>query len=452
MLLLFASAVEAQVGVVFNRTGSGARAAGMANAFIGISDDGTAASWNPAGLGQLRKPEISIVTTISHQFYGSDGFRARDGLATFTPLHSGYSRAFLDFGSLAVPMRIAGKPVTLQAAWRRLYTLDFRENGSVLRTPLTPQGPAAMLFESNADLSGGISLVSIAGAVKLTPRLAFGGSLNLWRGEWTEASANSETILDPPAIPRFVSFNQRTTFRGRSLSLGLLLTYPRWSVGLLRQGAARGDFSAIGTSRASFEPAPVPDPFEGQAELPQGVGAGVAWRPVPRWTVALDLMWDQWSRSFLLPKEGPRVDLFNSLPAGLSATRDTLSANAGAECLFHGEGFVVPVRFGVAWEPQGPRNPYTRDPVNFVMLAAGTGYNTNSLKFDAAFQYRWSHFFQGADFSIDRSDLLLPRAVGERTVREWRVKVSVIVRVTDTEKLGRTLRKIFGGGESDSGS
>ena len=61
IMLAGASGAAAQVGLVFNRTGSGARAAGMANAFIAISDDGTAASWNPSGLAQLRKPELSVV-------------------------------------------------------------------------------------------------------------------------------------------------------------------------------------------------------------------------------------------------------------------------------------------------------------------------------------------------------------------------------------------------------
>ena len=44
-----------------NPVGSGARATGMGGAFIGIADDATSASWNPAGLIQLEKPEISIV-------------------------------------------------------------------------------------------------------------------------------------------------------------------------------------------------------------------------------------------------------------------------------------------------------------------------------------------------------------------------------------------------------
>jgi hypothetical protein len=52
----------------------------------------------------------------------------------------------------------------------------------------------------------------------------------------------------------------------------------------------------------------------------------------------------------------------------------------------------------------------------------------------------------GADYGLDPGNLLLPRSVGERRNSEWRVKLSVIVRVTDTEKLHRTLRNVFGGG------
>src|SRR5713101_8041536 len=41
--------------------GSGARAQGKAQAFIGVADDATAASHNPAGLVQLERPEVSLV-------------------------------------------------------------------------------------------------------------------------------------------------------------------------------------------------------------------------------------------------------------------------------------------------------------------------------------------------------------------------------------------------------
>ena len=79
------------------------------------------------------------------------------------------------------------------------------------------------------------------------------------------------------------------------------------------------------------------------------------------------------------------------------------------------------------------------------MLAVGAGYNTNSLKFDAAFQYRWASYQSGGDFGLDPLQPGLPSAVGERNTREWRLKLSLILRVTDTEKLRRTVHKVFGG-------
>ena len=100
-LVLLATNAAAQIGDVFNRPGSGARAAGMANAFIAVSDDGTAASWNPAGLGQLRKPELSVVTSSTGRTLGAEGFRTLDNLSVFTPVHSSYGSSHLDFASRA---------------------------------------------------------------------------------------------------------------------------------------------------------------------------------------------------------------------------------------------------------------------------------------------------------------------------------------------------------------
>ncbi len=63
-----ASTIFQQTGISSspNPVGSGARAMGMGGAFIGIADDATAASWNPAGLIQLETPEVSIVGDYSH--------------------------------------------------------------------------------------------------------------------------------------------------------------------------------------------------------------------------------------------------------------------------------------------------------------------------------------------------------------------------------------------------
>ena len=117
-----ATTVSAQ-DVSLNRPGSGARAAGMGNAFIAVSDDGTAASWNPAGLAQLREAEFSLVhSTVRRNGY-REGFRTRDQSAAYTSISTVSTTADIEFASAAVPFRIGGKPVTLQIGWRRLYEL-----------------------------------------------------------------------------------------------------------------------------------------------------------------------------------------------------------------------------------------------------------------------------------------------------------------------------------------
>ena len=44
----------------FNFVGGGTRAKGMGNAFIGVSNDVTGGSWNPAGLYELDKTTVGI--------------------------------------------------------------------------------------------------------------------------------------------------------------------------------------------------------------------------------------------------------------------------------------------------------------------------------------------------------------------------------------------------------
>ncbi len=442
-LLLASTSGFAQIGTSFNRTGSGARAAGMANTFIAVSDDGTAASWNPAGLGQLRKPELSVVSSTFGRSLDAEGFRTLDDLAAFTSAHSSYQNTYLDFASLAIPVTLWRKPVTFQASWRRLYTLDYREVVSTTRVPVVPEGPPPIEADVNADLVGSVNILSIAGAVKLTSRLALGGSFNYWRGDWSEDQSFAATPI-APGDSTFRTFSRTSSVRGNSFSVGLMLAYPRWSVGLVHQGSLDADFTGTESLIASDEDPDSAAAGDATLHFPRSFGAGGAWRPSPRWTVALDFTWDDWTEATFESPEQGRINFLDGLPQDRTSSRDTLTVNAGAERLFFGEGFVVPLRFGAAWEPQGARDPYTRDPVDFVMLAVGTGYNTNSLKLDAAFQYRWASYVAGGDFGLGSGSEEVPYAVGERTSREWRLKFSLIFRMTDTEKLNRTLKKIFG--------
>jgi hypothetical protein len=110
------------------------------------------------------------------------------------------------------------------------------------------------------------------------------------------------------------------------------------------------------------------------------------------------------------------------------------------------DGAVIPLRLGLGWEPQGAMDVVTRDPVNYLLFSAGTGFNTNRFKLDAAVQYRSASFRTSQVISLETmmAGGLARDYIGRGDANEWRLKFSAIYRIQDTEKLRGILRKIFG--------
>ena len=445
-LLAAAGTASAQVGTSLNRSGSGARAAGMANAFVAVSDDGTAASWNPAGLAQLRKPEFSFVYTVSDRGIGYTGMRSADGRTAYSNRHFDHTNSSPEFASAALPFTVARRPVTVQLGWQRIYQLSGSLSGEVLRSVIAePAPPPEQLFVTN-ELRGEIDRGSLSAAVRLTRALSVGASLNLWHGGWREQFDLVEP--GPGGGSAFVAMRGDTGFRGHNLGMGVLLSYSRFNLGVVYYQPFWSSFHLHRELRSTREPATSTD-AGGRARfrLPRLLAAGVAWRPAPRWTFAMDLTQDRWTDTLLdrMPGAPAAVNFFDGHPPAFSTTRDTTSLNVGGEHLFLREGSVVPLRVGFAWEPQGGMDPFTRDPVDYFMVAAGSGYNTNSLKFDAAVQFRWGGF-RVSDIVGVASALsggLERDAFGQAHTRDWRLKLSAIYRIPDTETLRGILGKIF---------
>jgi tetratricopeptide (TPR) repeat protein len=61
--LLWTSAVYAEAGgaAAYLKMGVGARAIGMGEAYVGVAEEGIAAFWNPAGLSQVNRPQLSAM-------------------------------------------------------------------------------------------------------------------------------------------------------------------------------------------------------------------------------------------------------------------------------------------------------------------------------------------------------------------------------------------------------
>jgi hypothetical protein len=435
---------------VLNRVGAGARAAGMGNAFVALSDDGTAASWNPAGLAQLRKPEAALVFGSFEDAYELDGFRSPDGLYAYSPRHFQYTTGSIEFAALAVPFRLFGKPVTAQASWRRLYQLSSQYDEEIAKTPTRAgSGLPSSLLRLDRDSKGDVDLASLALGVRLSRRTLFGFSWDFVRGRWDQSTTSIATPGEQ-APSDFASISIGSHITGGGPSLGLLLTHEKLSVGAVYHFPIWHDYELTQSAVSNSAPPLRADGAPGtRFRFPESFALGVAWQPNADWTLSADTTRDRWSLMTVdrPPGSAVPVNFFDRLPTELTSTRDTLSLNLGAERLLRGNAHVIPLRFGVAWEPQGPMDALTRDPVDVLMLAGGLGFNTNRVKLDAAAQVRFTRYrvLEALSPSAIGDGDYVPDAEGTAQLREWRLRLSLIVRVTDTERLKGLLKKVFVG-------
>ncbi|MEO7963617.1 MAG: hypothetical protein ABIT38_06870, partial [Gemmatimonadaceae bacterium] len=347
--------------------------------------------------------------------------------------------------------------VTLQLGWRRLYQFDNRLLGDTRKVPDAESGKPESTIHWDQSTEGSVDLWSVAGAVRLTSHVSLGVSTDFYNGAWDERAIVSES----PGVlgtSDFLSTNSTNDLGGHSFNLGLLLAYPSVKVGVVYHGSLRTGFEVSQSTRSTFaDPSNARfGPEDGLRLLfPRSLGLGVAWLPRPLVRVAVDLTYDEWTKFLVESRDGAttrQLSGFDNLPADLSATRNTVTLNAGFERLVPMYGRYLPLRFGFSHEPQGGRDPILRQNSDQTVFAGGTGINSNSVKFDVALEYRLGSFNNttnispvyvaghAADFQLP----LGPEAEGTTHFQEWRVKVSMIIRVIDVEKLKDVLRKAIG--------
>jgi len=92
LLLLSTPGVCAKYAGEFLSLGVGARALGMGGAFVGVADDVTACFWNPSGLSQLNRRELSLMHA---ETFGS--LLAQDFIAFGFPLMKEHSPSAMAF-------------------------------------------------------------------------------------------------------------------------------------------------------------------------------------------------------------------------------------------------------------------------------------------------------------------------------------------------------------------
>ena len=440
--------IAEQSRTAFTIQGAGARATGTGGAFIAVADDATAVSYNPAGLAQLLRPEVSFTGQSYQRRQSMTGFASADPLDPTTQENAGQqdSAARPSFLSMAIPWQRGGLNTAVQFSYQRVLDFDFSQDGTYRATPTG--GGAIQQINQNVLQDGGIDMYSVAVGAELSGRILAGASVNYWRGNWNFSSVSAKLVSGASTFDSNLA--QANQFRGLNGNLGLIWRSQYLNLGLVY----RTPFTATYTFENYLtQPDPVTRlivtthgaraPYS--VHWPETLGWGLGVHPLPTLLLTADWARTPWSQANFAPA-GSSYDNRNFFDLAVATqTPNVTTFHTGAEwAALVGDAWVLPVRAGWFKEPQPIVDPQTGQQRILTGWTAGFGVKYRSLTVDLAYkESRSSRYVSrlNADAPVGGVESY---AYGTEQFNERRVLMSVIVQL-DTEKVHKAVAWGFKG-------
>jgi len=375
-----------------NPVGSGARAIGMGGAFIAVADDATAASWNPAGLTQLRKPEFSFAYSY---FRRREEYRVADHPeATGSSV---VSNDDLNYLSIAYPFTLFERNMIVSLNYQLLYEFNKQIN------MFAKDANSGYSIEQKMHYrqEGKLRTLSPAYAIQITPRLSLGVTFNwwtdnlFWRNGWqTDEVVKAYMFSSSRSGTEFnLHYHERYyDFTGFNMNLGFLWHANRMVTigGVLKTPFTahvkhkRQDETVIYYPDLTMDKIPYYLRENVRLHMPLSFGFGIALRFSDALTMSLDIYHTQWSKFILENSSGERISPITAKLTRDSHVSGTTQVRLGAEYLFILTNTVIPVRGGLFYDPE----PADNHPADFWGITLGTGASIKNAVFDIAYQYR----------------------------------------------------------------
>jgi len=296
--------------------GGGARAKGMGNAFLGISDDVTAVSWNPAGLYRqddaysqpvmaLGYQSISSSATFRDRFYGDLPWRNFD----YKDDLSG-----LDFMSLLLPIRIKGHMFVGSIAYSRLGD-EFYNGGASLdvEMPFDYQDYIDSTYRpfhyhNVNNYRSWANVINIGFGTRVYDKLSAGIAINAHGGQAAQTMTETfswEGLIIPGLDGRQRAYGvlvneiyDTTSFSGVYFTLGFKYVTPKLSAGLVVKtphtlketvdvlAETKAWVNGIQTSGVGLKVHSDDNVVE--LDQPLVIGGGVGYKVLDQWLVSAD--------------------------------------------------------------------------------------------------------------------------------------------------------------------
>ena len=387
-----------------NPVGSGARALGMGGAFIAVADDATAASWNPGGLIQLKKPEISVVGNWFHRTedneFGGDPQTSRS---------ESVSEEDINYLSMAYPFTLFNRNMIVSLNYQHLY--DFtRKRKFPFRIVTHLEGGNTLIVDANQHYreKGSLSALGLAYCIQIIPQLSFGFTLNFWDDDisnngWEENyHATGLTTIKTPwgdVIESPFKFDRTVKYSlsGFNANMGVLWrATDKLTVGLVFKSPFTADlkYESIENVVENQSILITQDEENQKLDMPISYGVGLSYRFSDKFTIAADIYRTEWQDFVLTDSYGNEICPITGKSVHESDINPTHQVRLGAEYLFINRKprYVIPLRAGVFYDPA----PAEGSPDDYYGFGLGSGIAIGRYVFDVAFQYRFGNDVGGS--------------------------------------------------------
>src|SRR3972149_5570939 len=349
--------------------GAGARAHAMGGAFYAVSDDPTAISWNPAGLMQMDKHQMSASfhhTSFENKYSGN--------YASSSAGFSGRADQSIDqvaFVGVVIPFELKGRKfvgsASIPNSVSEIRGIDFRDS---------------MLFTQ--EINGRLSMGSLGLATNLWQKLSVGLAVNIY-GHGYDRNANAVYQISGPPDDTVINYRPRTksSFSGWNFTLGGMLKMERLRLAAVFKSPGTGgsplkermDIRLISDLivrgiKNPFGGAPSGILFDTNREwiLPSILGLGASFQVTDDLLVAANFDIKPFSKAWYKVQ----TDLFNptsSFEARDLKWNDINQFRIGGEYYLRVSRFKVPLRAGYRNVPKVYENV---DNIHIVLLNDGT--------------------------------------------------------------------------------
>jgi hypothetical protein len=413
IILLAASASFAQI--TFDFTGSGARAEGMGKAFIGLSDDVSAATWNPAGLIVQEKPMLG---------FGYASYKPR---GTFKNIEADYDRAG-SFGKVSMltfiaPIRVRGHQFVGCASYSKLGDEATSANAdydfAFPFTITTTGGTFTTYYPSRAtvitEYHGAPFVLNFAFGTKFYNNWSAGMSINIYTGQAVQKSAGLVSVEDFPDYSGTgmqtvtMTINNKTLdsakFGGTNFTVGVRHSGEKLSAGLIIKTpfslkyehdmklASTTAYNGLVNTQASYTI--YTDNIVQKYEIPLIIGAGIGYQFSDKLLGALDVEMRNYSGKMVKVRDSIKI-----LPGGNSEEyyhdidlewNNSLVIRGGVEYLKEtGNRLVptIPLRAGLAYVPLPAASVDANGALKTateIAMSVGSGIQWSQIHLDLAY-------------------------------------------------------------------